>query len=465
MKKADSDYRAFLDILKEELIPAGGCTEPIAIAYTAAVARKTLGCRPEHMDVYASGNLIKNAKGVYIPNGGELRGVDAAAILGALGGNADRMLEVLLDLPDGVLDETQALMQQNYCKVHVIQGSEALHLIVNVQADGQTAEVELKNAHTHIVRIEKNGESVFRAEEDGTQDGFTDHSCLTVEKIVDFANTCDLADIEPTLQKQIDCNMQIAEEGLNNRWGVNVGKLYYENGKLLQAYAAAASDARMSGCNLPVVIVSGSGNQGATASLPVIVYAEKHGCSREQMLRALALSDLIAINSGSGNQGITVSVPVIEYAKALACPKERLYRALVLSNLIAIHEKTGIGRLSAYCGAVCAATGAGCAMTYLDGGTLEQIDQTITNSIATSSGMVCDGAKPSCAAKIATSLESAIMAHDLAMANRAFQSGEGIVMDNVEQTIDAVGCVASQGMHITDQVILNLMTQQKGARA
>ena len=424
MKKADSDYRAFLDILKEELIPAGGCTEPIAIAYTAAVARKTLGCRPEHMDVYASGNLIKNAKGVYIPNGGELRGVDAAAILGALGGNADRMLEVLLDLPDGVLDETQALMQQNYCKVHVIQGSEALHLIVNVQADGQTAEVELKNAHTHIVRIEKNGESVFRAEEDGTQDGFTDHSCLTVEKIVDFANTCDLADIEPTLQKQIDCNMQIAEEGLNNRWGVNVGKLYYENGKLLQAYAAAASDARMSGCNLPVVIVSGSGNQGATASLPVIVYAEKHGCSREQMLRALALSDLIAI-----------------------------------------HLKSGIGRLSAYCGAVCAATGAGCAITYLDGGTLEQIDQTITNSIATSSGMVCDGAKPSCAAKIATSLESAIMAHDLAMANRAFQSGEGIVMDNVEQTIDAVGCVASQGMHITDQVILNLMTQQKGARA
>lgn len=424
MKKADSNYKAFLDILKEELIPAGGCTEPIAIAYTAAVARKTLGCRPEHMDVYASGNLIKNAKGVYIPNGGELRGVDAAAILGALGGNADRMLEVLLDLPDGVLDETQALMQQNYCKVHVIQGSEALHLIVNVQAGGQTAEVELKNAHTHIVRIEKNGESVFRAEEDGTQDGFTDHSCLTVEKIVDFANTCDLADIEPTLQKQIDCNMQIAEEGLNNRWGVNVGKLYYENGKLLQAYAAAASDARMSGCNLPVVIVSGSGNQGATASLPVIVYAEKHGCSREQLLRALALSDLIAI-----------------------------------------HLKSGIGRLSAYCGAVCAATGAGCAMTYLDGGTLEQIDQTITNSIATSSGMVCDGAKPSCAAKIATSLESAIMAHDLAMANRAFQSGEGIVMDNVEQTIDAVGCVASQGMHITDQVILNLMTQQKGARA
>ncbi len=417
MKKADSDYRAFLDILKEELIPAGGCTEPIAIAYTAAVARKTLGCRPEHMDVYASGNLIKNAKGVYIPNGGELRGVDAAAILGALGGNADRMLEVLLDLPDGVLDETQALMQQNYCKVHVIQGSEALHLIVNVQADGQTAEVELKNAHTHIVRIEKNGESVFRAEEDGTQDGFTDHSCLTVEKIVDFANTCDLADIEPTLQKQIDCNMQIAEEGLNNRWGVNVGKLYYENGKLLQAYAAAASDARMSGCNLPVVIVSGSGNQGATASLPVIVYAEKHGCSREQMLRALALSDLIAI-----------------------------------------HLKSGIGRLSAYCGAVCAATGAGCAMTYLDGGTLEQIDQTITNSIATSSGMVCDGAKPSCAAKIAIAVDAGILGYDMYRMGQEFVRGDGLVSAGVENTIRNVGRLGRDGMRETDREILGIMT-------
>ena len=203
---------------------------------------------------------------------------------------------------------------------------------------------------------------------------------------------------------------------------MNVGRLYYENGKPLQAYAAAASDARMSGCDLPVVIVSGSGNQGATASLPVIVYARQRGYDREKLLRALALSDLIAI-----------------------------------------HLKSGIGRLSAYCGVVCAATGAGCAMTYLDGGTFEQIERTITNSIATASGIVCDGAKPSCAAKIATSLESAILAHQLAMDDRAFQSGEGIVMDDVEATIDAVGCVASQGMHTTDQVILDLMTNKKGA--
>ena len=419
MKKADSDYRAFLDILKEELIPAGGCTEPIAIAYTAAVARKTLGCQPEHMDVYASGNLIKNAKGVYIPNGGELRGVDAAAILGALGGNADRMLEVLLDLPDGVLDETQALMQQNYCKVHVIQGSEALHLIVNAQADGQTAEVELKNAHTHIVRIEKNGESVFRAEEDGTQDGFTDHSCLTVEKIVDFANTCDLADIEPTLQKQIDCNMQIAEEGLNNRWGVNVGKLYYENGKLLQAYAAAASDARMSGCNLPVVIVSGSGNQGATASLPVIVYAEKHGCSREQMLRALALSDLIAI-----------------------------------------HLKSGIGRLSAYCGAVSAGCAAGCAIAYLQGADLKAVSHTLVNALAIVSGIICDGAKPSCAAKIASSVEAGILGYHMYQNGQQFRGGDGIVSKGVENTIRNIGMLGHDGMRETDKEIVKIMMQK-----
>ena len=416
MKKADSDYRAFLDILKEELIPAGGCTEPIAIAYTAAVARKTLGCRPEHMDVYASGNLIKNAKGVYIPNGGELRGVDAAAILGALGGNADRMLEVLPDLPDGVLDETQALMQQNYCKVHVIQGSEALHLIVNVQADGQTAEVELKNAHTHIVRIEKNGESVFRAEEDGTQDGFTDHSCLTVEKIVDFANTCDLADIEPTLQKQIDCNMQIAEEGLNNRWGVNVGKLYYENGKLLQAYAAAASDARMSGCNLPVVIVS-----------------------------------------GSGNQGITVTMPILEYAKEYHIDDEKVRRALVVANLISVHQKKYIGSLSAYCGATSAACASAVGIAYMLGESYEVICSVITNAIATIGGMVCDGAKSSCAAKIAAAVECALLGLEMARGEHVFQPGEGLVKDNVEDTIRSVGRMGRDGMKETDIEILNIM--------
>lgn len=401
-------------------MPAGGCTEPIAIAYAAATARKHLGKRPEHITLYASGNLIKNAKGVYIPNGGILRGVDAAAILGVLGGNADRELEVLLDVPAELIQEAEALLKQKYCDVQVLKDSEALHLIVKVEADGDVVEVELKNAHTNIIRIDRNGEHIYSSEkEHSTADGLTDHSFMTVQNILDFADTCDLEDIRPILQKQIDCNLKIAQEGLENRWGVNVGKLYYDNGKYMQAYAAAASDARMSGCNLPVVIVSGSGNQGATASLPVVVYAWKHQVTEEKMLRALALS-----------------------------------------NLLAIHIKTGIGRLSAYCGVVCAAAGSGCAMTYMAGGTQSQIEETLTNAVATASGMVCDGAKPSCAAKIATSLESAIMAHKLAMNHRSFQCGEGIVMDTVEETIHAVGCMASEGMHTTDQIILEIMTKK-----
>ena len=414
-----NEYQNYLAILKEELIPAGGCTEPIAIAYTAAIARKTLGCMPKHLDVYASGNLIKNAKGVYIPNGGKLRGVDAAAVLGVVGGNPDRKLEVLLDVSKEALRKTEELLAEKFCTVHAMQKSEALHLIVEAHSEEHRALVELKNAHTHIIRIEKDGQSIFRADmTEETDDGYTDHSVLTVEGIVDFVNTCDLEDIKPVLSRQIACNLEIAEEGLKNKWGANVGRLYYESGKLLQAYAAAASDARMSGCNLPVVIVSGSGNQGAAVSLPVVIYAKEHGIDEEKM-----------------------------------------YRALALSNLTAIHLKTGIGRLSAYCGAVCAATGSGCAMTYMAGGSLTRIEETLTNSLATASGIVCDGAKPSCAAKIATSLESAIMAHQLAMKEQVFQSGEGIVMENVERTIEAVGCVASQGMEVTDRVILDLMTR------
>ncbi len=420
MENTDQNYQLFLNTLNEELVPAGGCTEPIAIAYAAATARKYLGKKPEHMTLYASGNLIKNAKGVYIPNGGILRGVDAAAILGVLGGNADRELEVLLDVPAETIQEAEKLLKQEFCDVQYLKDSEALHLIVKVQAGDDTVEVELKNAHTNIIRIDKNGQRVFTADHNHhTADGLTDHSFMTVENILDFVDTCDIEDIRPILQKQIDCNLKIAQEGLENQWGVNVGKLYYENGKYMQAYAAAASDARMSGCNLPVVIVSGSGNQGATASLPVVVYAWKNGVPEEKMLRALALS-----------------------------------------NLLAIHMKAGIGRLSAYCGVVCAAAGSGCAMTYMAGGTRNQIEETLTNAVATASGMVCDGAKPSCAAKIATSLESAIMAHELAMNNRSFHCGEGIVMNTVEETIDAVGCMASEGMHTTDQVILELMTKK-----
>ena len=420
----------YLDILREELVPATGCTEPIAIAYCAATLRELLGALPEQVDAAVSGNILKNVKSVVVPNTGGRKGIAPAIAVGLVAGDAARDLQVISAVTEEQLAELDAYLQRVDISVSCSHSPCQLDIDLRGSCGGHTARVRITNHHTNIVCLERDGEVLRELPVvDSAEEHRADKSLLNVADILRFAAEVPLEDLLPLLEPQVSCNSAIAEEGLRGAWGAQIGRILLEDygddiKQRAKAYAAAGSDARMSGCNLPVVIVSGSGNQGVTASLPVIVYAEKHGCSREQMLRALALSDLIAI-----------------------------------------HLKSGIGRLSAYCGAVCAATGAGCAMTYLDGGTLEQIDQTITNSIATSSGMVCDGAKPSCAAKIATSLESAIMAHDLAMANRAFQSGEGIVMDNVEQTIDAVGCVASQGMHITDQVILNLMTQQKGARA
>lgn len=419
MNKSDKLYAQYVAILNEELIPAGGCTEPIAIAYAAATVRDTLGGLPERMEVFASGNLIKNAKSVFIPGGEDLRGVDAAAVLGAVGGHAERKLEVLLDMAPDCVEKTRGLLAQDFCKVRILDTDAALHLVIHAEIGADTAEVELKNAHTNIIRITKNGQDLLRADEaSATADGLCNHDCLSVRDILDFADSCDLADVEAVLRRQIACNVAIAQEGLKNPWGMSIGQLYQRRGQMLQAYAAAASDARMSGCTLPVVIVSGSGNQGATASLPVLEFAREHGEDEERTLRALVLSDLLAV-----------------------------------------HLKTGIGRLSAYCGAVCAATGSGCAMTYLAGGTPEQVEMTLTNSLATASGIFCDGAKPSCAAKIAASVECAVLGHQLAMENRSFLPGEGIVMGTAEETIRAVGTVASQGMNTTDQVILKLMTQ------
>ena len=423
-------YETYVQILHEELVPAMGCTEPIAVAYAGALARQTLGTLPERIELTVSGNIIKNVKSVIVPHTGGRKGLPVAVAAGVRVGDADAQLEVLAN----VTEEQLPLLDEYLFAAEITVSKSPLRCPFDIQvrvfAGGDTAFVQIVGSHTNVVRIEKNGEVLLNKpfSEEAAQPPESRRS-LTVEDIIAFADEVDLDDVRAPIARQIEYNTAIAEAGLTGQYGAAIGKILLDSyGDSVQnrakAWAAAGSDARMNGCEKPVVINSGSGNQGATASLPVIIYAQKHNIGREQLLRALALSDLIAI-----------------------------------------HLKSGIGRLSAYCGAVCAATGAGCAMTYLDGGTLEQIDQTITNSIATSSGMVCDGAKPSCAAKIATSLESAIMAHDLAMANRAFQSGEGIVMDNVEQTIDAVGCVASQGMHITDQVILNLMTQQKGVRA
>ena len=413
-----AEYQNFCQILKEELIPAEGCTEPIAVAYAAAVARKWLGMQPEHIRIGVSGNIVKNVMGVYIPHCGTMRGVPAAAAIGALAGDAERALEALSGVEQEQIEQAKQFLKENRCKMYVLDGVEGLRIIVEAFSGEHSAFCEINHTHTNVVRIIKDGTTVFQADAKTEQTGVqTDRSSLTVERIVEFANEVRLEDVSEIIDRQIQCNLKIAEAGLNGEWGNGIGKLLRSRGDLYRAYASAASDARMSGCNLPVVIVSGSGNQGATASLPVVQYAKQHGISDEKMKRAL-----------------------------------------VLSNLIAIHLKSGIGRLSAYCGAVSAATGSGAAMTYLAGGTVVQIQATVTNSIATSSGIVCDGAKPSCAAKIAVSLEGAKIAHEMAMVGEQFEPGTGIVKGDVESTIDAVGQIASEGMCVTDKEILKIMT-------
>ena len=337
-------------------------------------------------------------------------------------------MEVLESVTGPDRQQAADFIAAGHCTVEFLDSDIPLHFIVSLSHGADTVAVEVRYAHTNIVSIEKNGQLLFAGGE-GQQGVQTDRSKLTIDAIKEYADTVPLETIRPIFERQIRCNMDIAYEGMSGDYGVGIGRMLRATSPdstfaRMRAYAAAASEARMAGCDMPVII-----------------------------------------NSGSGNQGIASSVPVIVYARENNIPQEKLYRALAFSGLLTIHQKEFIGKLSAFCGAVSASCASGAAITYLAGGTVDQIKNTIDNTLANISGIICDGAKASCAAKIATSLESAIMAHDLAMANRAFQSGEGIVMDNVEQTIDAVGCVASQGMHITDQVILNLMTQQKGVRA
>ena len=430
MEKTDKRYQAYIDILREELIPAMGCTEPIAVAYAAAAARNTLGELPDKVLVEASGSMIKNVKSVIVPNTDNMKGLEAAAAAGIVAGKQEKKLEVIADVTPEQTKAIRAYLDQTDIKVRHVENGVTFDIILTVWKGEHSAQVRIAVFHTNIVHVEKDGEVLVDIPVHGdSEETLTDRSLLDMEHIWDFANTVDVEDVRSILEPQIRCNMAIAEEGLRGNYGANIGSVLLDmEGNDVRvrakAYAAAGSDARMNGCEQPVVI-----------------------------------------NSGSGNQGITTSVPVIVYAQELGVSDEKLLRALTLSNLTTIHEKTPIGRLSAYCGAISAGAGAGAGIAYLCGGGYEAVIHTVVNALAIVSGVICDGAKASCAAKIATSLESAIMAHDLAMANRAFQSGEGIVMDNVEQTIDAVGCVASQGMHITDQVILNLMTQQKGVRA
>jgi len=427
MELTDFDCSQFIAILEEELVPALGCTEPIAIAYAGAHARALLGKIPDRVCIKSSGNIIKNVKSVTVPNSGNMKGIPAAAAIGIIGGNPDKGLEVLADITEADIARTKEFLEKIPCKVSLLDTVASLHFIVEVFAGSDSASVEIIHQHTNIVRTTKNGKDVLSVPFDpaSANAALTDRSGLSVKKILEFADTIDLDRVRPILERQIDYNTRIAQEGLEHRYGINAGANLLKAAEAeqavtlkirAQAAAAAGSDARMSGCTLPVVTNSGSGNQGLTASLPVIVFAEE---------------------------------------KKL--PHDKLLRGLLVSNLIAIHQKTRIGRLSAYCGAVSAGCGSGAAVTYLSGGSYEQVCETITNTLAVVSGIVCDGAKPSCASKIASSVDAALNAHYLAMQNRVFEPGEGIVKGDIEKTIAGVGAIAADGMRETDRVILRIM--------
>lgn len=415
-------YDNYVNILKHELVPALGCTEPIAIAFASAKATQVLGEFPEHIDMSCSGNIIKNVKGVNVPNSGGLKGIEAAAVLGAVGGDADRELEVLETVTEEHIERTKALAAAKMCSCNLVEGVANLYITARVSKGEHYAEVTIINHHTNIIRIVKDGAVLLeRPAEAEAKEAGADKSKLTVKDILEFADEVKMEDIEEVIERQVRLNSAIAQEGLDNNYGAQIGKtLMHVWGKSITtracARAAAGSDARMGGCSLPVVINSGSGNQGMTVSLPVIAYAEEWEVSREKM-----------------------------------------YRALVVSNLIAIHQKYYIGSLSAYCGAVSAACGAGAGITYMYGGSYEQVSLTIINTLGNVGGIVCDGAKSSCAAKIASSVDAALMAFNLSIQNKSFLPGEGIIKGDIEETIKSMGYIGRVGMRSTDTEILNIM--------
>ena len=417
-------YNEYVNILKEELVPAMGCTEPISIAYAAANARKALGFIPEHIEIEASPNIIKNVKSVIVPNTGHLRGIDAAAIAGIIAGQADNELEVLSGVTEEQIKTISEYLDKSICTVKPSENGYIFYVSVLLSGSGHSAFVEIAGNHTNIITVKKDDEILFTKDYVEQKNTYkTDRSLLNIKDIVDFADGVNLCDIEEIIKRQIDYNTAIAEEGLHHDYGANIGSILlrsYGNSvhNRAKAYAAAGSDARMSGCELPVVI-----------------------------------------NSGSGNQGLTASLPVIIYAKELSVSKEPLYRALVLSNLVTIHLKTGIGPLSAYCGATSAGCGAGAGINYLYGGKYKEIAHTIVNALAINSGMICDGAKPSCAAKIASAVEAGLLGMQMESHDRQFYDGEGIVVKGVENTIRNVGELARKGMKETDKVIIHMMTE------
>ena len=416
-------YNNYTAILREELVPAMGCTEPIAIAYASAKACSVLGEKFTRLHVSCSGNIIKNVKGVIVPNSGGQKGIEAAAILGAVGGNSERELEVIAGTDDEARALTRRLVREKVCEVSLVE--EVPNLYVEVEAKGQdhTARVRIEDSHTDITLIERDGVTLY---EHSPQKGdcpshSADRSRMKLSTILSYADSLKVEDVREILERQIEYNVRISQEGLDNKWGACIGKTMIETwGDDVRtcacARAAAGSDARMSGCPLPVII-----------------------------------------NSGSGNQGITVTLPVVEYAERWRISREKLYRCLAVSNLVSIYIKHFIGALSAFCGAVSAGAGAGAAITYMAGGDYASVARTITNTLANVGGIVCDGVKPSCAAKIASSVHAALLAHHMSMNDDEFRGGEGFVEDDVEDTIRNMGYIGKVGMKDTDREILNVM--------
>lgn len=420
MNKEDSLYSIYVQILKEELVMAMGCTEPIAISYACAKATQVLDHLPDRIVVKASGSIIKNVKSVIVPHTNGLKGIEVAAAAGALYGDADAKLEVLSSATREQIEKLPEYVQYTNITVQHIEQGHVFDLEINVYYEQEHASVRIVDTHTNIVQIEKNWQVIF---EDKTTslEHKADHSALIMKQIWDFSQTVDIDDVKEILDRQITCNMAIANEGIHNSYGANIGHVILNMDSdcvktRAKAYAAAGSDARMNGCELPVVI-----------------------------------------NSGSGNQGITCCVPVVVYAKELDCTQEQLYRALVLSNLTAIYIKTGIGTLSAFCGAVSAGAAAGAGIAYLHNGTYKEIQHTIVNALAILSGTICDGAKASCAAKIASSVDAGIMGYYMYKNKQQFYAGDGIVAHSVDETIQNIGTLGSQGMLQTNDKIIEMM--------
>lgn len=418
-------YQDYINVLKEELIPAMGCTEPIAIAYAGAIAREHLGCLPERVEIEVSGNIIKNVKSVIVPNTGGLRGIEVAAAAGIVAGDAAKELKVISEVSTEAVAVIHKFLESTPITVNFSDSKKIFDIMITVYGNGHSAYVRICEFHTNIVEIREDDKYVLQkdiAVEDSL--GFTDRGFMNVQEIIEFADTARIEDVKDILDLQIECNVNISEEGLAGDYGANIGKVLLktygtDDVKIrAKAKAAAGSDARMNGCEMPVVI-----------------------------------------NSGSGNQGITASIPVIEYAKELGVSDEKRYRALLVSNLITIHLKSGIGRLSAYCGAVSAGCASGAGIAYLYGGGVDEISHTIVNSLAITSGIICDGAKASCAAKIATAIDAGILGYNMYKEGQQFYGGDGIVSKGVENTIKNVGQLAKEGMATTDQEILKIMTK------